>query len=215
MTSLNRSRQQDLFRPEQALSAVTLIGAGGVGSAIGLLLAKMGVPELSVFDFDTVEEHNLPSQLYRHEDLGRPKVEALADIAKGFADGQVIARAERYDDQPLEGLVISAVDSMDVRLSLWERLRFNPAVALYVDTRMGANLAVIHCVRPCDPDDVKRYERHLYPSSEASDIPCTARAIVYNTFGVASMVGALVRKWWVDGEVPRSLKMDFDSFTFL
>src|SRR5687768_2873952 len=215
MDPLNRSRQQDLFRPDQALSAVTLIGAGGVGSAIGLLLAKMGVPELTVFDFDLVEGHNLPSQLYRREDIGRPKAEALAEIAKSFADGQIDARAERYADQPLSGLVISAVDSMDVRLSIWERLRFNADVELYVDTRMGANLAVIHCVRPCDPDDVKRYERHLYPSSEASDVPCTARAIVYNTFGVASMVGAIVRKWWLDGGVPKSLKMDFDSLTFL
>lgn len=215
MDPLNRSRQQDLFRPEQALSPVTLIGAGGVGSAIGLLLAKMGVPKLAVFDFDTVEEHNLPSQLYRREDIGRPKVEALAEIAKSFADGQIEPRAERFADQPLTGLVISAVDSMDVRLSIWERLRFNPDVELYVDTRMGANLAVIHCVRPCDPDDVKRYERHLYPSSEASDIPCTARAIVYNTFGVASMVGSIVRKWWLDGGVPRSLQMDFDNLTFL
>lgn len=215
MDPLNRSRQQDLFRPDQALSPVTLIGAGGVGSAIGLLLAKMGVPKLAVFDFDTVEEHNLPSQLYRREDIGRPKTEALAEIAKSFADGQIDARTERFADQPLTGLVISAVDSMDVRLSIWERLRFNPDVELYVDTRMGANLAVIHCVRPCDPDDVKRYERHLYPSSEASDIPCTARAIVYNTFGVASMVGSIVRKWWLDGGVPRSLQMDFDHLTFL
>lgn len=215
MEKLNRSRQQDLFRPDQALSPVTLIGAGGVGSAVGLLLAKMGVPELSVFDFDTVEEHNLPSQLYRHADLGRSKVTALAEIAKEFADGQVEARAERFADQPVTGLVISAVDSMDARLSIWERLRFNPDVALYVDTRMGANLAVIHCVKPCDPDDVRRYERHLYPSSEASDIPCTARAIAYNTFGVASMVGAIVRKWWLVGDVPKSLQMDFDTFTVL
>ncbi|HSD12736.1 MAG TPA: ThiF family adenylyltransferase [Patescibacteria group bacterium] len=214
MDSLNRSRQFDLFRPEQALSSVTLIGAGGVGSAIGMLLAKMGVPELSVFDFDMVEGHNLPSQLYRREDVGRSKVEALAEIAKSFADGQVVARAERYADQPLSGLVISAVDSMDVRLSIWERLRWNPEVALYVDTRMGGNLAVIHCVRPCDPDDVKRYEQHLYPSSEASDVPCTARAIAYNTFGVASMVGALVRRWWLHGEVPKSLQMDFDNLVF-
>lgn len=214
MDELNRSRQRDLFRSEQALSSVSLIGAGGVGSAIGLLLAKMGVPELTVFDFDLVEGHNLPSQLYRREDVGRSKVEALADIAERFADGQVIPRAERYADQPLSGLVISAVDSMDARLSIWERLRFNPDVALYVDTRMGGNLAVIHCVRPCDPDDVKRYEKCLFPSREASDIPCTARAIIYNTFGVASMVGAIVRKWWVDGEVPKSLQMDFDSLTF-
>ncbi len=214
MDPLNRSRQHDLFRPEQALAPVTVIGAGGIGSAVVMLLAKMGVPDLAVFDADTVEEHNLASQLYRREDIGKPKAKAIADIARSFAGVEIDARAERYERQPLSGVVVSAVDSMDTRLSIWENVRWNPAVELYVDGRMAGNIAVLYAVRPCDPDGVRRYERRLYPSSEATPVPCTARAIVYNTFGIASAVGATLRRWWIEGEVTPILWMDFGSLSF-
>lgn len=215
MEPLNRSRQLDLFRPDQALSPVTVIGAGGIGSPTVLLLAKMGVPRVEVFDFDTVEEHNLPSQLYRLEDIGKTKVSAIAEIVRVFASAEIEARAERYEDQPLEGVVVCAVDSMDARLRIWEQVKLNPNIDLYVDARMGANDALLLTARPCDPYDIAGYERHLYPSSEATQVPCTARAIVYNTFGIASMVAATVRRWWIDGERSGVIRMDFASLTFV
>lgn len=58
---------------------IGVAGAGGLGSNIAVMLARSGVGELVVADFDVVDLSNLNRQHYFRGDLGRPKVEALAD----------------------------------------------------------------------------------------------------------------------------------------
>jgi adenylyltransferase/sulfurtransferase len=59
---------------------VLLVGAGGLGSPLGLYLAAAGVGTLGLVDFDVVDESNLQRQvLYRTSDVGRPKLEAAAE----------------------------------------------------------------------------------------------------------------------------------------
>ncbi len=212
---MNRSRQLDIFRPEQALSPVTVIGAGGIGTPTVLLLAQMGVPEITVLDFDTVEEHNRASQLYPRSDIGKAKVASLAETVERFTDCRINIRQERYVDQPLSGLVISAVDNMDARLAIWEQLRWNPNVDLYIDGRMGGQVFLVLTARPYDPDDVAAYEKQLFPQSEAAEVPCTGRSIAYNTFGIASVIAATVRMWWIKREAPHSIRADLGNLNFL
>jgi hypothetical protein len=175
----------------------------------------MGAPSIAVLDHDVVESHNLASQLYRLEDVGKPKVRALAEIIAAFSDAAIDARHERYEGGRLSGIVIACVDDMDVRRLLWENAKFDPGVDLFIDTRMGGNVALMLSARPCDPDDVRHYEQHLFSSADASPLPCTSRAIAYNTFGVAAMVAALVRRWWTEGVAIPTLRMDFGSHVFM
>jgi sulfur-carrier protein adenylyltransferase/sulfurtransferase len=59
---------------------VLLVGAGGLGSPLGLYLAAAGVGTLGVVDFDVVDLTNLQRQvLYGEKDVGRPKLEAAAE----------------------------------------------------------------------------------------------------------------------------------------
>jgi molybdopterin/thiamine biosynthesis adenylyltransferase/rhodanese-related sulfurtransferase/molybdopterin converting factor small subunit len=59
---------------------VLMIGAGGLGSPLGLYLAAAGVGTLGVVDFDVVDATNLQRQvLYGTKDVGRPKLEAAAE----------------------------------------------------------------------------------------------------------------------------------------
>ncbi len=59
---------------------VLMIGAGGLGSPLGLYLAAAGVGTLGLVEFDVVDESNLQRQLlYGQSDLGRPKIEAAVD----------------------------------------------------------------------------------------------------------------------------------------
>lgn len=67
---------------QQKLKAarVLMIGAGGLGSPLGLYLAAAGVGTLGLVEFDVVDESNLQRQLlYGQKDLGRPKLEAAVD----------------------------------------------------------------------------------------------------------------------------------------
>ena len=66
-------------------SSVLLVGAGGLGSPLGLYLAAAGVGRLGLVDFDVVDVSNLHRQvLYGDTDIGRPKLDAarerLADV---------------------------------------------------------------------------------------------------------------------------------------
>ena len=212
---VNRSRQHDLFRPDQASSPVTVIGVGGIGSPTVIQLAQMGVPDITVLDDDLVEEHNRSSQHYRQEDIGKPKVVAIAEQAASYGGVRIKARQERFTTQPLAGIVIAAVDSMDSRQAIWEAVRWNPNVELYIDGRMGGLVAHILTVRPHDPEDVERYEQHLFPQSEAAPEKCTARAIVFNTYGSASFIAANLRRWWVEGQITPEVKIDFGGLFML
>ncbi len=58
-------------------SRVLMVGAGGLGSPLGLYLAAAGVGALGLIEFDRVDESNLQRQvLYGQSDVGRPKIEA-------------------------------------------------------------------------------------------------------------------------------------------
>ena len=66
---------------EKLLNAkVLLIGAGGLGSPLGLYLAAAGVGTLGIVDFDAVDFTNLQRQIiHRNEDVGRLKVESAKE----------------------------------------------------------------------------------------------------------------------------------------
>lgn len=64
-------------------SAVTLVGAGGIGSPALQYLAAAGVGWLRVIDDDAVSIDNLQRQiLFGTADLGRPKVEVAREAVK-------------------------------------------------------------------------------------------------------------------------------------
>jgi sulfur-carrier protein adenylyltransferase/sulfurtransferase len=58
-------------------SRVLMVGAGGLGSPIGMYLAAAGVGTLGIAEFDVVDATNLQRQvLHGTSDIGRPKLES-------------------------------------------------------------------------------------------------------------------------------------------
>jgi adenylyltransferase/sulfurtransferase len=61
-------------------ASVLLIGAGGLGSPLGLYLAAAGVGRIGLVDFDVVDFSNLQRQvLHGTPDVGRPKLQSARD----------------------------------------------------------------------------------------------------------------------------------------
>ena len=56
---------------------VAIVGLGGLGSNVALWLARLGVGQLLLYDFDKVELSNLNRQYYFLEDVGQYKATAL------------------------------------------------------------------------------------------------------------------------------------------
>jgi sulfur carrier protein ThiS adenylyltransferase len=60
-------------------SVVGIAGLGGLGSAVAIALARIGVGTLILVDFDVVEPSNLNRQQYFIHQVGMTKVEALRE----------------------------------------------------------------------------------------------------------------------------------------
>ena len=66
-------------------SSVLVVGAGGLGSPLGLYLAAAGVGRLGIVDFDVVDATNLQRQvIHGTADVGRPKLDSARDRIEGL-----------------------------------------------------------------------------------------------------------------------------------
>lgn len=109
-----------------AAAKVLLVGAGGLGSPCAMYLAAAGVGELTVCDPDEVELSNLQRQVaYAGDDIGRPKVEALASrLARLNPDVDVHPVQVRLSGAALKDLVsgcdlvIDATDHFESRFAI-------------------------------------------------------------------------------------------------
>jgi molybdopterin/thiamine biosynthesis adenylyltransferase len=209
-------RQLDIVSSEELDFPITLIGAGGIGSPLALALVKMGCRQLALYDPDTVEAHNLPNQMYRLSDVGKPKVEALAELLGQFGIPKLTIQREAVAEQALRGLVISAVDSMASRQQIWHGcVRYRAAVSLYIDARMGGEMCRVFSINPTDPDDVDAYEATLHSDEDSAEEACTAQAIIYNTFAVAALAANQVKRHARGQPLERDVLLDLATLTLL
>ena len=77
---MDLSKSYEFFQPEKDDARIHIIGCGSVGSTIAENLARCGVTKMTLWDFDRVEPHNICNQMFRQQDVGKLKVEALKDI---------------------------------------------------------------------------------------------------------------------------------------
>ena len=209
-------RQLDLVTPEALETPVAVVGCGGIGSFAALALAKMGCRHMTLYDDDKVEEHNLPNQLYRPTDVGRPKAEALVEIVRSFTGTAPDAVVARVDGQRLTGVVVAGVDRMRARRAIWQRsVRYRAAVPLFLDGRLGAEVIRLYAIRPADPDDVRFYSGTLYDDAEAEPLGCSGAAIVYTGFAVGSLIANQVKRFAMGERVRREVLWDLKTLTLV
>src|ERR1035437_9086780 len=91
-------RQLGLIDPEKLQMPIAIIGAGSIGSWTALALLKLGCSDVTVFDFDKVEEHNIGSQIYTMADIGKDKTQALKDRLGLLVNTEVKVENQRVTD---------------------------------------------------------------------------------------------------------------------
>jgi hypothetical protein len=163
-----------------ATSRVDVIGCGATGSRIALSLAKLGIVNLHLWDFDEVEGHNIANQCFGMRDIGRKKVEALADIIRDQTGLSPTVHDERVDgSQPLGRVVFVLTDTMASRKEIWEKgIRFRNSVHLMVETRMGVDEGRIYCINPTNLAHVDKWQETLYGDETAAESACGSRITV-------------------------------------
>lgn len=210
------SRQMEIISPSELLS-VTIIGAGHLGSNIAVCLANMGIGEagsptvIRVYDKDNVEEANLPASLYGPSHVGMPKVEALSDVVRYMTGTEIEGHNEFYKDQDIDTpIVVLAVDSLEARSKIWEKIKDNDKVKFIVDARSGKSIITIYALENSEEDASKEF----VPSFSRFALPllCSEKAVAFNAMSVAGLVGGLVRSYCVGNPYPHRMMLDHETW---
>lgn len=134
-------RSYEFFQPEKLRERVHIIGCGAVGSTLAEMLARFGITQITLWDFDKVEPHNIANQMFFADQIGRPKVEAVAETLKRInpaIENDLKLEAEGWSENSrLDGYVFLAVDNIDLRRKICESIKFNRRVKGVFDFRMG------------------------------------------------------------------------------
>lgn len=177
---------------------IILAGVGGIGSNMAVILAKLNPSAIYIFDDDYVDAFNLAGQFYSNEDIGKPKVEALAASVNKYTNySSIFAINRRYlmGEEIISDIMICGFDNMQSRrqfFTIWaahvlevpEEQRGN---CLFIDGRLTADEFQIFCMTGNDTYYMKEYEdKYLFTDHEAVREVCSYK----QTGFLADMIGA-------------------------
>ena len=140
---------------------VMIVGLGSFGSQIAIELAKAGVGEFALFDFDRVELHNLARHTAVTKDLGRLKTDVIEESIKGknpYAKVHKFAININDDLELMEqeagkaDIVICATDNNESRFNLSVVLVHQQKIGIFgraVTRAEGGDVFVYRPGGPC------------------------------------------------------------------
>ena len=136
-------RNKDLINQKNLEEGVTVIGAGGIGSALITLMSIMGFKDVVIFDDASVEEHNRSTTLYPKGYVGKSKVLAAEEAFMSYGDVEqkILPLEQRWNGaniSSLNNIVFMGPDNMKTREGVYLKWVDNPRRKLLVDMRMGA-----------------------------------------------------------------------------
>jgi sulfur carrier protein ThiS adenylyltransferase len=193
-------RQRSLVPPERLVRVhAVVIGVGAVGRQAALQLAALGVPKLTLVDFDTVEVANLAPQGFRPDDLGRTKVEAVAEVCHDvnpMLDLETVAdRFRRPMVRDWQGsgdlAVFCCVDSIAARKAIWDAVR--ERADFWADARMSGE--VVRVLACGSPGSDRHYATSLFSPERAFAGSCTAKGTIYAAGIAAGLMLSALAKW--------------------
>ena len=90
-------------------ATVAICGLGGLGSNIAISLARAGIGELILIDFDQVDITNLHRQQYKADQIGRYKTDALAENLREIAPYvKLTTHTQKISEENYAGLLSQA-----------------------------------------------------------------------------------------------------------
>ncbi len=181
MSKIDPLRHLSVFNPDVfGKLRVDVIGCGATGSQIAMQLAKLGVENLHLHDFDVVESHNLANQLFGLEDVGKKKTKALAErITRDTGLVPVLHEQAVTGRTVLGNVVFLLTDTMASRKEIWEgAIRYKMHVERMIETRMGKSEGRVYSISPVASNEIRFWEDTLYADDVAQESLCGARTSV-------------------------------------
>jgi molybdopterin/thiamine biosynthesis adenylyltransferase len=178
---------------------IDVVGAGATGSKVALELAKLGIEDVTVWDKDVIEPHNIPNQAFGNDQIGEKKVTALIDLIYRQTGHTYTPKNEWVDGtQDMSDIVYLLTDTMSSRKEIFEKaIKGNFRTQLMVETRMGPDNGRIYTINPQLPREIEGWENNLYSDDEAEDSACGGAITVGPTASImASMAVWQLIRWF-------------------
>lgn len=149
---------------------VGIAGAGGIGSNLALNLARVGVGNLHIVDFDIIELVNLNRQNFYLNDVGKLKVEALKKYILSInpfinvvCESVKITQENAKEIFKEDGIVCEAFDDENAKSML-----VNEILSNYDDKFVVASCGMAgHTIR--DEFGVRNFGKRLFVCGDFSD----------------------------------------------
>lgn len=135
---MDLSKSYEFFQPDKGEARIHIVGCGSVGSTLAENLARCGVTKMTLWDFDKVEAHNIVNQMFRQQDVGKLKVEALLDILTDInpdIKDTVELKPDGWQGKLMSGYIFLCVDNIELRKEIVEKHMDSPYVKAVFDFR--------------------------------------------------------------------------------
>lgn len=198
-------------------------GCGGIGSNLVFQLARMVPANITVYDNDRVEAINMAGQLFQRRNIGKYKVDAIANMVVEYTNAhQVCAIRERFTDLTEAGdIMMCGFDNMRARKDFFQAWRCHVmskpeeerGKCLLLDGRLSIDTLQIFCIRGDDTYNIDRYQREfLFSDSQADPTVCSMKQTTY----LACMIGSLMTNLFTNfiaGTLDPIIPYDLPFFT--
>lgn len=171
-------------------ATVGIAGLGGLGSAIAVALARVGVGKLIVADFDVVEPSNLNRQQYFVDQIGMLKTDALvSNLRKINPYVQVEAHAVKLTPENLQAfgkvdVMIEAFDRADQKAMLLQAFTSRKPDVPFIGASGMAGYGVEETI------GVKKMGRNIYIVGDLETGACPGCGLMAPRVGIVAHMQA-------------------------
>lgn len=178
---------------------VTLAGLGGIGSYVALLLGRLKVSRLVIYDDDIVDGTNLSGQLFATQDIGDSKARSVCRLLREFAQYyNIISNEGRYNaGSPSTNIMICGFDNMTARQTFYDKWKLRVMglseeereKCLFIDGRLAAEEFQVFCIKGSDTYLMQKYENEwLFDDNEAEATLCSYKQTSFCANMIASVM---------------------------
>lgn len=178
---------------------IIIAGIGGIGSNAAFQIARMVPANITMYDDDNVEIVNMAGQLYSYHDVGKAKVNAMADMITSYTTMRNINAIKGKFTPTTEAgdIMICGFDNMRAReifFDSWchhmtDKSDEDRTKCLFLDGRLSMDTLQIFCIKGDDIYNILRYKKEfLFKDSQADATVCSMKQTTY----LACMIGSLM-----------------------
>ena len=185
---------------------IIVAGIGGIGSNCVYQLARMNPAVLCMYDDDLVEQANMSGQLYCKGDIGKAKVDAMADMIENYTTMRnVYAIKDKFTQNSEAGdIMICGFDNMNARrvfFTAWNNHVMNKPEeerkkCLYLDGRLSIDTLQVFCITGDNDWAMAEYaDKYLFTDAQAEETQCSLKQTTYLACMIGSVIVNLFTNW--------------------